>query len=462
MNDVNKNPCVDRREAIEALASGVDIDPGIREHLLVCPGCNAYYRTQRRLEELIGETTGALDDPRLRSGPRRRKVSVKRVAAASSALALMLAAAVSLAVVLSNGRTSEQGPTVQPSVVATSEHPEEPAAEIVRQAPRPTVIESTTLVTKGDEQLVKSFEGGMRLSLSGEGRAVVEKIAGRSFNVRLSDGLLVADVPETTPRTRLTVEADNIRVAVRGTLFAVRARDRLITDVRVERGEVDVASKVSNEHRIVRSGEALSVETLTVRTVARDMPTLHAAFLVEVPIEEELEIPAAPKPTAKKGATDYEMAEALRAEGKYEEAVVAFLAASKSSKGLERERSLYQAASLSLTKLGDTQQSIMHSKSYVSQYPNGIYTEGAIILQARAHMRAKDYEKARAALKGYIDAYPQGTQTELAHLLLGKIFATTYGNCKAAIPHLEFVTADGGSGARAKQAQMILDWCKNK
>ena len=74
MNDVMKKPCPDRLEAIEGLASGVDADPGLREHLLVCPGCNAYYRDQRRLEELIRETAGALDNPLLHGHPRPRRI----------------------------------------------------------------------------------------------------------------------------------------------------------------------------------------------------------------------------------------------------------------------------------------------------------------------------------------------------------------------------------------------------
>ncbi|MBW2263312.1 MAG: outer membrane protein assembly factor BamD, partial [Deltaproteobacteria bacterium] len=176
---------------------------------------------------------------------------------------------------------------------------------------------------------------------------------------------------------------------------------------------------------------------------------------------EEVDTPRT-KVTAKKKLSAYEQAIALRTEGKYEEAVAAFVEASKITTGLERERCLYQAASLSLSKLNNSQKAALLSQSYTAQYPKGFYTQDAYILQARAHMKGKEFEKARAVLMNYIDSYPHGSQQELAHLLLGKIFATTYSNCKAAVPHLEFVVADKPTGARAKQAQKILDYCKKK
>jgi len=464
MRDVTKKPCPGRLEAIEGLASGVDTDPGLREHLLVCPGCNAYYREQRRLEELIKETAGALGNPLLHGHPRPRRIRTMRVAAAGTALAAVLVAAISAAIVL--GPESKDQPVQEtPTMASLGENEGSstgPEADVETQPA--VVVESTPLATTEDEHVVQSFEGGLRLSLSGSGKAIVEKLGQRSYRIRLDDGLLVADVPETTPRMHLTVEADNIRVSVKGTLFAVRARDRLITDVSVERGAVEVLSKLSNESRMVRAGEALSVETLMVKALAEDALPLHASFVIVEP-GEKAKIAgeaARTKVASKKKLSAYEQAMALRAGGMYEEAVDAFLDASKSTTGLERERCLYQAASLSLSKLDNPEKAVLLSQSYTAQYPKGFYSEDAYILQARAHMKGKEFEKARAVLMSYIDSYPQGSQQELAHLLLGKIFATTYGNCKAAVPHLEFVVSDNPTGARALQAQKILDYCEKK
>jgi hypothetical protein len=70
-----REPCPGRAEAIEAMASGMEADPTLREHLLECPACNGYYRRQRRLDELLHGTAGALEDPWLAARPRERRVS---------------------------------------------------------------------------------------------------------------------------------------------------------------------------------------------------------------------------------------------------------------------------------------------------------------------------------------------------------------------------------------------------
>jgi len=47
-----------------------------------------------------------------------------------------------------------------------------------------------------------------------------------------------------------------------------KARNRMITEVRVERGEVDVLSKIMKTRRIVRAGEVLRIETLAMGTAS--------------------------------------------------------------------------------------------------------------------------------------------------------------------------------------------------
>jgi len=455
MSEDTKRPCPARIEAIEALASGVETAPGIREHLLECPGCNAFYRRQRRFEDLVAGVTGALDDASLRIRPRPRRLSPARIAVASLALAAV-AAAVTAGLVLGNGKASSED-RVTPAPVAGIETP---APVEVPEAPAQPGKERLALTTSEGEHLVHGFDEGVRLSLSDDGEAYVERTGERVYVVDLHEGLLVADVTETEPRTRLSVEAKNLRVEVRGTLFSVRAEDHIITEVEVEHGEVEIMSKIDTSRQVLHPGEALVLETFGARPRDESAPSLHAAFDVEEIAPEEH--PATPKAPVKEKqeASGYEIAVALRAEGMYAEAVEAFLDAARTAKGLERERCLFQAASLSLAKLDDPQKAILLGQSYLGQYPAGFYAEDTHLLKARAYIQAKEYEKARAVLVGYISDYPQGSQVALAHLLLGKIFATTYGNCKAARPHLQAVIEGQPSGPITQQAQSILSFCK--
>jgi TolA-binding protein len=355
----------------------------------------------------------------------------------------------------------EHVPTIEPAagIVANDDGTDEavPAVEGGDEAP----LETIRLATSGDEHVVRTFSGGLRLSLSGDGLAVVSRLGERDFSVRLDRGLLVADVPETSPRTRLVVEADNARVTVRGTLFAVRARDRLITEVRVERGRVEVLSKVNQTTRLVRAGETLRIESLAVASIPADSPSLLGAFLTVVPPEEQ-ELVQPSKLVSQKGPSLYEHAMALRKQGRNEEAVEAFLEGAKKTSGLERQRCLYQAASMSLGELQDPDRAIELAQTYIGNYPKGLYAEDAYILMARAYMASGESAKAHDALEKYLKSFPGGTQATLAHLLLGKILATTMGKCDQALPHFEMVLEDEGAGPTAKQAENLIKFCKKK
>jgi TolA-binding protein len=142
--------------------------------------------------------------------------------------------------------------------------------------------------------------------------------------------------------------------------------------------------------------------------------------------------------------------------------VEAFLDAASQSTGLTQQRCYYHAASLSLSQLDDPQRTIMLTSSYEAKFPGGIFAEEVDLLQARAHLEAREPEKARAVLVDYIEHYPDGTHEALAHLLLGKIFATTYGNCKSAQTHLLYVEQSEPDSTWATQARKILDFCAKK
>ncbi len=484
-------PCPGWVEAIDALTSGIEVEQGVREHLLECPACNAYHRSQRRIEDLFHETAGALEDPWLAARPRRRRISPWRITAAASSVAAVLAVVAAVAVVAAHvqgdrsrshtvaaapdedGAGRAEGVTAHDPATPAGQDRIDPSAPETGQV---DALEETRMTTTSGEHMVRSFKGGLRLSLTGEGDAIVQRTDDREYRILLTSGLLVGDVPDTEPRMHVTVAGENMQVRVKGTLFSVLASGGRISSVEVERGVVETVSLLTGESRTLEAGQRMDIQPLAVAQRPEGSLSLVLSFLVEIPADEEsidgngtfggggkgpakVGKPASAKPCE---PTAYDQAMALRKAGKYEEAVEAFLEASSTASGLTRERCLYQAASLSLAKLADPEKTILLAQSYMNQFPEGFYIEEIMILSARAQLMASEPEKARAMLVDYLDQYPDGSHQALAHLLLGKIFATTYDNCKLAESHLLYVEQAEPTSAWAKQARKILDYCATK
>lgn len=479
---MKRPPCPHMVDAIEALAAGLEPDSGVREHLLECPACNGYFREQKRFDDLLGETAGAMEDPWLATRPRRRALSPWRITAVAAPVAAAVAVVVALAAILGMdhrpGGESKDSPGAVAEAPAGQQESVAPGTVADDQDPSPrepaTVQEETRLTTTAGEQLVRSFKGGLRLSLSGQGDVLVQRTGTNAYRLALRSGVLVGDVPHTDPRMRVDVVADNMQVRVTGTLFSVEACDGRITRVEVERGQVVVENTLTRETRTLTTDQQLEVEPVAVSHRPADSPSLLMSFLVEIPMDEVLAKQDDPSvahhahkktPASKQApekASPYDKAMQLRKEGNYEEAVQAFLSAAAITAGITQERCYYQAASLSLVKLDDPARTITLSSSYMKMFPKGFFVEEVMLLMARAHLKASEPEKARSVLVDYIETYSDGSHQALAHLLLGKIFATTYGNCKSAESHLLYVEQSEPGTAWATQARKILDYCATR
>ena len=276
MRNHDIQPCRDRLAAIDALASGDPPADGLIDHIEACAACRAYSRRLARLDALLAETSSSIEDPGLVRHARRRRVSKPR--AVLSAFAVVLLGAILAFALYGSGvlRGRAAGSRAAPDRKALVRAPspenagEDPAAGTMD----PDAPAETRIATVPGERIVETPDHGVTLSLSGEGHAVYQKSGDGEWLVHLEDGLLVVSVERTQPATRMTVDARNMSIRVKGTLLSVRAAGGIITQVDVEEGAVEIRARTGVASIEVPAGMRLTSLDRPAEPRAADAPRL--------------------------------------------------------------------------------------------------------------------------------------------------------------------------------------------
>jgi hypothetical protein len=127
-----------------------------------------------------------------------------------------------------------------------------------------------TIEAEGDAEARLAFSDGTEVRLARGTRASIRALDAFGARLSLAEGSAHVDVVHL-PGARWSIDAGPFRIAVTGTAFTVgwaQADERL--DVRMERGNVEIAGPLSDNPIALRSGQHLVVRARERETLIRD------------------------------------------------------------------------------------------------------------------------------------------------------------------------------------------------
>ncbi len=334
--------------------------------------------------------------------------------------------------------------------VVTSEPQPEPSSDA------PAALPSTIELPNGD-QIVASSGAQFR----------VLEASLQTRTIELEAGSVLFSVKPLLDAGSFTVNAPGLQVHVTGTVFSVQVLGKSESMVQVYEGTVDVV--IDGATHQVKAGEQLDSRGLQQARQAGPLTLVALEFAAAHTKQRESDVVNKPKPQARrvkptltptptakpkpeslrprpsspvsqdsapqertaqevgqellvqgKFAKAYEVGkqaalpilqgDALRAQGRYEEAVLAY----KASKS---PMASYLAAQLLVTQLARPAQALRLLKGSSSVAANSPIRERATALQMKAAHQALMHDEAGRIAKEYLDLFPQGAAHNLAEEL---------------------------------------------
>ena len=307
-----------------------------------------------------------------------------------------------------------------------------------------------------------AIDGGATLRVEGPGRLALEGSA-RDVAIRLGGGKLDAQVTHRRPDERFAVITQQMRVAVRGTRFAVVASD---AGSRVQVSEGQVAVELGDGRtRLVSAGAELDSTMPDGELAAETDTPVSPAAVADVTAVADLNrspscagIARACEATARAvrasmrageseralrmiadarraarpgevscpggaGACDDELrylhAEALNQAGRLDEAVAAYRALDRrAAPSAMRQNALYAAAQIE-RRQGRTAAAAGDFERALAAAPRGALHEDAMVGAMESAQGSGDPARARALAARYLREFPRGLAAPSAHRLVG-------------------------------------------
>jgi outer membrane protein assembly factor BamD (BamD/ComL family) len=473
-------------------------DASALEHARSCPACREYLGKMEKIDRILARSKVLLNDVQPVKYMSYRKVSAKKIAVALTLAALLVVIPIAV-------RNTRSGGTSREPALA-QKAPQPPPAPW--QAPKEE--ESSGTLQIGDEEVTvleagkgeikgRSLGGGIMIALMGPGRTEISKNPDGDLRFRHHEGYLAAEVPPESVRHRkMTVEADNVRIEIKGTIFAARATQGRIETIEVEKGIVRIVSLEGKPEKILMAGRMLEESTGTMmplpsgRVSLRDMffggrsdeeggdglfaeepprssskPQRDNESIIDLggPLSNpEVDLETWKKLLKKKGRTAemlYTGGQIMRRLGRFDEAYDLFIEAAGMGKGSAQEKSLFLACQLTDEKIKDAKLAASLCSRYRDAYPQGIFAQEAMMIEARAYLKMKDYDSALDRFNKYIEKYPEGYQSLRAHLFAGKILVLVKKDCASAGPHIDKVIESTKEGKFFEEAVALDAKCSS-
>jgi hypothetical protein len=322
-----------------------------------------------------------------------------------------------------------------------------------------TSPESTSLTT-GDDTTRLAIDGAV-IVLGPNARAELIRFPNGGTTVVLADGRVDCEVEPRNNRPPFVVEADEVKVQVVGTVFAV---DRDGDDVRVEvtRGKVEVVNRTGQ--RPVAAGQAwtdqqdqvvalaaASVESPPSVVAAPPQPAVAAAKVTSSDAASAIASAAsagksdtragaqrrtasASRTTPKKAPADagpvtltrpprgtapaeLEEIRAIETRNPAEAARRYFEIAYKTGKGDIASYAMYSLAYLQMFELGQESKAIETAGHYRRRFRKGRESRAALWLSVRATCETSSDDDCRDAAGTYVARYPSGRHADQARWL---------------------------------------------
>ena len=325
-----------------------------------------------------------------------------------------------------------------------------------------TLPAGAEIVAAAGASLSLDLNGKATLALNGPARLGLHGDAGRVL-LRLTAGTLTADVVHRQAGETFVVELGGMRIEVRGTRFQAGYQERRPW-VAVQEGRVAVLSPGQGEH-LVSAGERYQPATTTERTAGVEPKTIagsgagdSAGCLDPSPtlgadcdrlarrartamrvrhytralsfVDDGLSLAATspgcarPDPVRARAAAclddlRYLRAEALRLDGRLEQAVATYRSLDRSSAPVAmRQNALYAAGQIE-QRLGRPRAAHDSFERALAIAPKGALREEAMLGAMEAAQASGDAAGARAAARRYLAAYPEGRGAPAARRLSG-------------------------------------------
>jgi len=295
-----------------------------------------------------------------------------------------------------------------------------------------------------------ALDGGAVLRVEGPAQVALEGSA-RDVAIRLGEGKLEAQVTHRQPAERFAVLTKEMRVAVRGTRFAVVA-GAAGSHVQVSEGQVAV-QLADGRTRLVSAGAELDssmpdddaepaaivapagssgVDRSGCAAIARSCQATARAVRASMragDLEHALRMIADARRAARPGdggcagACDDELrylhAEALNQAGRLDEAVAAYRALDRrGAPSAMRQNALYAAAQIE-RRQGHTAAAGADFERALAAAPRGALHEDALVGAMESAQGSGDPARARALAARYLQEFPGGLAAPAAHRLVG-------------------------------------------
>jgi len=475
------------------------------EHARSCPGCGEYLNQLVMMEKLLAGGKEKMEKIPPFTPLSFRKPSTKKI----TSVVLTISAVISFIVISpalmnyfkSLKQPGQKSPENSTNIAQNTERKSRKEIPVFLTSDSNKNIshvgeeEVTVLEAEEGEISGTSLEGGIMLGLVGPGKTEISTSKNGNLRLRHQEGYLAVKVPpQEAARRRITMEADNVRLEVKGTVFATRATRGRIETVEVERGAVRVVSLEGKPEKIVLAGRILHERTWTTMPLEtnrqpiferiyegeRGDSTEYEKRTVKLReqkaegISSEIEFQSAgteneyvewEKILKEKGRTPeilYSGGQILRKSGRFKEAFDLFIEASQKGKGGVQEKSLFLACQIAFEKLGDLQLASKTCENYRNTYPQGVFIQEAMMIQISVEMKSKNYDRALVLINEYLDTYPVGYQSMRAHIYAARILVLVKKDCKSSVKHIRTIIENFKEGKFYEEAKTLEQICKNK